>query len=66
MGKLLVVIGVLIFFGILWSLPLYLVVNFVCWVFHIGFHLSLLQSFALCLLITVIHDLLFENKGGKD
>ena len=66
MEKVLVIIGIFMVFGILWSLPLYLVVNFVCWVFHIGFHLSLLQSFALCLFATVIHDLLFETKGGKD
>ena len=60
MGKIFVLIGILILLGILWSLPLYLVVNFVCWVFHITFHLTLLQSFALCLLVTVIHNLLFK------
>ena len=62
MEKIFILILVLIVCGILWALPLYLVVNFVCWVFHIAFHLSLLQAFALCLLANVIKKLLFEKE----
>lgn len=62
MEKIFILILVLIVCGILWALPLYLVVNFVCWVFHTTFHLSLLQAFALCLLANVIKKLLFEKE----
>ena len=61
MEKFLVVCLILIIICIIWSLPLYLVVNFVLWVFNTPFHLSLLQSFAICLLIYVIRKLLFKN-----
>lgn len=66
MDKLLVILAVLfiiVLFGILWSLPLYLIVNFVCWVFHLSFHLTLLQAFALCLLASVIRYLLFGREN---
>lgn len=62
MGKLLVVILILIIFSIVWSLPLWIVVNLVCWVFHLSFHLTILQSFALCLLATTIKRLLFTKE----
>lgn len=61
MGKFLVVCLILIIICIIWSLPLYLVVNFVLWVFNTPFRLSLLQSFAICLLIYVIRKSLFKN-----
>ena len=64
MGKLLVLFLILIIMGAIWSLPLYLVVNFVCWLFHIAFHLTWLQAFGVCLLISVIKGLLF-NKGDN-
>lgn len=62
MEKIIALILILIVFGILWAFPLYLVVNFVCWVFRITFHLSLLQAFALCLLASVIKNLLFKKE----
>ncbi len=62
MGKVLMLILILFICAVLWCLPLYLVVNFVCWVFHIAFHLSLLQAFALCLLASVIRSLFFKKE----
>jgi len=64
MREILFTILFLIICGILWSLPLYFCVNFVLWLFHFTYHLTLLQAFGLCLLTTVIHKLLFKNKGG--
>lgn len=64
MGKLLVLFLILIIMGAIWSLPLYLVVNFVCWLFHISFHLTWLQAFGVCLLMSVIKGLLF-SKGDN-
>lgn len=61
MGKFLILVLIFIIICMIWSLPLYLCVNFVLWVFNIPFHLSLLQSFAICLLIYVIKKLLFKN-----
>jgi len=49
---------------VLCALPLYLLVNFICWVFNISFHLTLLQSFVISLLTSIVHKLLF-SKGGK-
>lgn len=51
---------------ILWSLPLYLCVNLVLWLFQIPFHLTLLQSFGVTSLIAVICKLIFKNSGGND
>ena len=59
-----VFIVIIIVCGIMWALPLYLTVNFVCWVFGIAFHLSLLQAFALGALANVVSNLLFK-KGDK-
>ena len=64
MGKILVLIVIFIFFSVLWSLPLYICVNFILWVFGISFHLTLLQAFAICLLAYVIKRLLFGSKRG--
>lgn len=65
MGKILVLILIFALVTILWALPLYICVNFVLWVFNIAFHLTLLQAFAICLLLTVIRELLFKKKGEK-
>jgi hypothetical protein len=48
---------VIIIMGIIWSLPLYLVTNLVLWLFHIPFHLTLMQAFGICLLASVIKGL---------
>ena len=65
MGKVIVLILVLIMCGILWAFPLWAVINFVCWAFHLSFHLNYIQAFALCLLASVIKKLLFKNKEDK-
>ena len=62
MGKIIVLILILVVCGILWAFPLWAVVNFVCWAFHLSFHLSYLQAFALCLLASVIRSLLFKKE----
>ena len=65
MGKVIVLILVLIMCGILWAFPLWAVINFVCWAFHLSFHLNFIQAFALCLLASMIKKLLFKNKENK-
>lgn len=65
MEKILVLLLIFIFVGALWSLPLYLCTNFVLWLFHIPFHLSWIQSFGICLLISVLKGLLSEGKGDN-
>lgn len=65
MRKFIMLIFLIIILCVVWALPLYLAVNFVCWVFHIGFRLSLLQAVAVSLLATIIHKLFFK-KGGND
>lgn len=65
MGKLLVLLLILIIMGAIWSLPLYLCVNLVLWLFRISFHLTWLQAFGICLLASVIKDLLSTKKGGN-
>jgi hypothetical protein len=62
MKEILVLIILFIGFVILWSLPLYAIVNFVCWTFHLSFHITILQSFSLCLLASLIHKLLFKKE----
>ena len=62
MEKAITLVLILIVFGILWTFPLWAVVNFVCWVFHLSFHLSFIQAFALCLLASVIKSLLFSKE----
>ena len=63
MGKVLVLLLILIVIGAIWSLPLYVVTNFVLWLFQIPFHLTWLQAFGICLLASVIKKLFF-SKGG--
>lgn len=63
MEKILILLLILIVMGAIWSLPLYIVVNFVLWLFQIPFHLTWLQAFGVCLLASVIKKLFF-SKGG--
>ena len=63
MGKILILLLILIVMGAIWSLPLYLVVNFVLWLFQIPFHLTWLQAFGVCLLATMIRKLLFKKES---
>lgn len=57
MGKILMLFMILIIIGAAWSLPLYLVVNLVLWLFHIPFHLTWLQAFGVCMLASIIKGL---------
>lgn len=63
MGKILILLLILIVMGAIWSLPLYIVVNFVLWLFQIPFHLTWLQAFGVCLLATIIRKLLFKKES---
>lgn len=62
MGKVFILILVLILLAFVWCFPLWLVVNFVCWAFHLSFHLSFLQAFAVCLCASVLKSLLFGKE----
>ena len=62
MGKVLFFILLLLLVVILWSLPLYLCVNLVVWLFNSALRITLFQSFGLCLLATVIKSLLFKRR----
>ena len=61
MGKLLILCLVLVFMGAIWSLPLYIGVNLVLWLFHISFHLTWFQAFSICFLASIIKNLLFSK-----
>ena len=62
MGKILMLLIILIIMCAIWSLPLYLVVNLVLWLFHIPFHLTWLQAFGVCMLASVIKGLLSQGE----
>lgn len=64
MGKFLVLFLILIIIGAILSLPLYICVNLVLWLFHISFHLTWLQAFGICLLASVIKGLLFNKEDN--
>ena len=66
MDKLLITIMVILFCMVIIALPLYIAANLVFWVFHLALHLTLFQAFAVSLLLSVIHRLLFRyDEGGK-
>lgn len=65
MGKFIVLFLILLVCAILWCLPLWIIVNFVCLVFHLSFYLSILQAFALCLLASAIRALIFSKRRDK-
>lgn len=56
---------ILLVCAVLWCLPLWIVTNLICWVFHLSFYLSILQAFAICLFISVVKSLLFDKKEDK-
>ena len=63
MGKILVLLLIFVIICAVWSLPLYLVANFVLWLFHSTLRITWFQSFGLCLLATLLKTLLFGKKG---
>ena len=64
MEKLILIIFVVLIICVVWALPLYLVVNFICWVFNIPFHLSLLQALAVCVGIEAARKI-FSRKDDE-
>ena len=65
MGEFILFILMTAFAGIINAIPLWAVVNLFGLVFNLPFHFTLLQSIVVCALVRVLHDLFFENKGGK-
>ncbi len=66
MGKLILLILSLAFFGILYALPFWAVVNLFMLVFHLPYHLTLLQAVMACALLNILHGLLFNNSNNKE
>lgn len=64
MGKIIILILISCFLGILAGLPLWAVVNLFLYVFHLPYHLTLLQAVVMTALLNVIHSILFGNKEG--
>ena len=64
MGKLIVLILIGCIIGILGSLPLWAVANLFFLVFHLPYHLTLLQAIVICAVVNVLRNLLFKNKEG--
>ena len=62
--KVILLIVAFITYAVIWSLPLYICANFVLWLFHIEFHLTILQSFGLGILINVIYLMIFKPRKG--
>lgn len=62
MGKIILFILFLLITITLWSLPLYLCLNLVLWLFGSTIRITMIQAFGLCLLATVIKNLLFKKE----
>ena len=61
MGKLLALILIFLFVMIITALPLYLVVNLCFLVFHLPYHITILQAFAICALVAIVKNILFRK-----
>lgn len=62
MGKIILFILFLLITITLWSLPLYLCLNLVLWLFGSTIRITMIQAFGLCLLASVIKNLLFKKE----
>lgn len=65
MGKFLLTMLLIVFFGVLWSLPVYLCINLILWAFHISFRLTILQAFVICLSLNIMISVLSGRKDDK-
>lgn len=63
MGKIILFILFLLITITLWSLPLYLCLNLVLWLFGSTIRITIIQTFGLCLLASVIKRLLSDKEG---
>lgn len=63
MGKIILFILFLLITITLWSLPLYLCLNLVLWLFGSTIRITIIQAFGLCLLTSVIKRLLSDKEG---
>ena len=63
--KIILLILAVIILGMLWALPVYICANLVLWLFNIPFRWTLLQTFGICMFVSVVRAVLFSDKGGK-
>lgn len=61
MGKIIVLILIGCFLGILMGVPLWLSVNLFSLIFHLPYHLTLLQAAAITILLNVVRQIIFGN-----
>ena len=63
----LIIIFLIIALCIILSLPLYIIINLICWIFNIPFYLSMLKAIALSLILVVISTAISDklSKEGK-
>lgn len=65
MGKIIFLILLFSLIGVLYAVPLWAMTNIFMFVFHLPYHLTLLQAVVICALVNVLHKLLFDDKEGK-
>jgi len=65
MKEFFMLIVVIIVMCVLWSLPVYIATNLVAWVFHLSYHMTILQAFTVSFLLTLLHTLLEWFRGDK-
>lgn len=59
------IVLILIAYCFLGSLPLWAGINLICLAFNLNFHLTIFQSFAICLFVYIIKHLFFNKKEDK-
>lgn len=64
MGKIIFLILLFSLIGALYAMPLWAIINIFMFVFHLPYHLTLLQAIVICALINVLRNLLFDNNEG--
>jgi hypothetical protein len=63
----LIIIFLIIALCIILSLPLYIIINLICWIFNIPFYLSMLKAIALSFILAIIGTAISDklSKEGK-
>ena len=62
----LIIIFLIIALCIILSLPLYIIINLICWIFGIPFYLSMLKAIALSLILVVISTIISNILNKED
>ena len=63
MRMLIAIILALLLATLITSLPLYLICNFVFWVLHLTFRITIFQAFGLTLAAIAIREIFFSKEG---